>query len=219
MVMKDATRGFQEGQRFWACDNGHEYKIAGVSSAITPSLNALNTAANRIKDTINQAFTSEKASGSDKQLQQSATVPRTLKARPRFKGHEVVFFETAAVTQKLLDSIKRAEKESSIVKAFTQWRLDYKPANKPYQLTDTQRQILSVTWKIVTRGRITLTSHRLENTLKERFLSKEMDNGESAVNVIEKAITELPEVNLGEYGWILTQKPNSHMKGISLMTF
>lgn len=197
MVIRDVTCGPQDQQRFWTCANGHENKVAGLAHALTSLPVDLAVTANHIKGIISTAFAVERASSFDTKLQRSATVQRTLKARPRFKGHEVVFFETAAVIHNLLASIKHSEKESGAVKAFAQWRLDYKPATQPHQLTDTQRQILSVTWKIVTRGRITLTSHHLENKLKERFLSEKTNsNGEIAVDVIEKAISQLPEINL-----------------------
>lgn len=145
----------------------------------------------------------------NKQSPHETPLPRRLKARERFEGYKVIFFETAAVPKQLLHSIRRSSPESEFVKAFSQWRLDFKPADKPFSLTEIQRQILSVMEKILTRGRTTLASPRLEKTFREKFLGisdidKEID---IPFSVISQAVTGLPEVNLS--GIWLDSDPNT----------
>jgi ATP-dependent DNA helicase RecQ len=95
--------------------------------------------------------------------------PRTLIARTRFQDYQVRFFETVAVPEDLLERVSSEDIEEEILKAFSQWRIDFPIGESKSTLTEKQRQIISVLEKILTRGRITLPSPKVEKELKEIF--------------------------------------------------
>ena len=96
--------------------------------------------------------------------------PRTLRAREKFKDYQVKFFETVAVPESLLGEINDEDVEEEILKAFSQWRVDFPFGKSESILSDRQRQIISILEKILTRGKITLLSLQLEKEFKEMFL-------------------------------------------------
>ena len=93
--------------------------------------------------------------------------PRTLIARTRFQDYQVRFFETVAVPEDLLERVSSEDIEEEILKVFSQWRIDFPIGESKSTLTEKQRQIISVLEKILTRGRITLPSPKVEKELKE----------------------------------------------------
>jgi len=112
-------------------------------------------------------------------------LPRTLIARARFQGYQVRFFETVAVPEDLLESIRLEDIEEEILKAFSQWRIDFPSVGFDFTLTEKQRQIISVLEKILTRGRITLPSPKVEKDLREIFKSPKI---ESPLSFIEPLV-------------------------------
>lgn len=96
------------------------------------------------------------------------TFPRVLYAREKFKNYQVRFFETVAVPEKILKKYNSEDIPIEILQSFSQWRLDF-PSSLNGELTEKQCQIVSVMEKILTRGRLTLTSHELEKAFNELF--------------------------------------------------
>jgi ATP-dependent DNA helicase RecQ len=108
--------------------------------------------------------------------------PRTLIARARFQDYQTRFFETVAVPEDLLERINSEGIEEEILKAFSQWRIDFPIEESKSALTEKQRQIISVLEKVLTRGRITLPSPQIEKDFKEIFKSSKI---ESPLSLIE----------------------------------
>ncbi len=71
------------------------------------------------------------------------------------------------VSQEILNIINGEEIGEEYRRAFSQWRIDYPDVNTYPVLDDTERQILAVAEKILTRGSITLCSHLLEESFKK----------------------------------------------------
>ncbi len=97
--------------------------------------------------------------------------PRLLRAREKFQGYQNRFFESVAVSENLLEKLNLENIGEEILKAFSQWRIDFPTRELEFKLTEQQRQIISVAEKILTRGRITLSSHIVEEELKQVFKS------------------------------------------------
>ena len=105
--------------------------------------------------------------------EEKVTFPRTIRARPIFEEYQVRFFETVAVPQDLLERIYTEGEGAEILKAFSQWRVDFPIKKYKPTLNEKERQIISVLEKILTRGRITLPSPKIEEEFKEIFKLKE----------------------------------------------
>ncbi|ROL56726.1 RecQ family ATP-dependent DNA helicase [Bacteroidetes/Chlorobi group bacterium Naka2016] len=108
--------------------------------------------------------------------------PLTLIARERFQNYQVRFFEILAVPEDLLVRFRSEDINEEILKAFSQWRIDFPICESKSALTEKQRQIISVLEKILTRGRITLSSPHIEKEFKEMFKSPKV---ESSLSFIE----------------------------------
>jgi len=111
--------------------------------------------------------------------------PRTLMARARLQDYQVRFFETVAVPEDLLERIVSEDIDEEIIKAFSQWRIDFPFGEPKSTLTEKQRQILSVLEKILTRGKITLPSPQIEREFKEML---NLPDIESLLPLIESVV-------------------------------
>jgi ATP-dependent DNA helicase RecQ len=98
--------------------------------------------------------------------------PKILIARTRFQNYQVRFFETVAVSEGLLEKIRLEECNEETLKAFSQWRVDYPIKNDSLLLDEPVQLVLSVLEKILTRGRVTLTSPKLEEEFGNIFIKK-----------------------------------------------
>jgi len=119
------------------------------------------------EDTIDSSFEVNQA-----EIVNSDPFPKILIARTRFQNYQVRFFETVAVSGDLLEKIKFEEYNEKSLESFSQWRVDY-PLKNEYALLDEPVQlVLSVLEKILTRGRVTLTSPKLEEEFADIFIKK-----------------------------------------------
>ena len=146
MVLRTAKRGPNAGGKFYGCSRYPKCK------ATIP-------------------FEGE---GKDKRKEKQSLVetsfPRTLIARTRFQTYQVQFFETAALPEDLIEKISFEGMPQEILKAFSQWRVDFPVIEFESTLNESQSQIISVLEKILTRGKITLISPQLEKEFKKAFL-------------------------------------------------
>lgn len=111
--------------------------------------------------------------------------PRILRARERFPNYQARFFETVAVPEDLLERMRAEDVEEEILKAFSQWRIDF-PIGEPKSTpTERYRQVIAVLEKILTRGRITLSAPRVEKDFKEIF---EISQTEHHLSFIESLV-------------------------------
>ena len=138
MVLKTARTGKYAGNKFYGCSGYPTCKHIIDADQIdhTP------------------AFESETKLPSNNTTSETS-LPKTLIARAKYRDYQVRFLETCVVPEELLDSIHSKETEESILKAFSQWRIDYPISESESPMDDGQRQILSVAEKILTRGKIT----------------------------------------------------------------
>lgn len=114
----------------------------------------------------------------------SGTVfPRSLVARANSPDHQVRFFEAAALPEDLMKSLNSDKIGERIKRAFSQWRLDFSVEGGQFTLNQRQGQVVGVLEKILTRGRITLLSPKLEKKLQSLFLKT--PNGKPSLSVIE----------------------------------
>ena len=142
MVIKTARRGFNAGGQFYSCT---QYpRCRGTIS---------------IQSEENQTPNS----GQQQQAISSSTqsFPRILLACSKLKDYQVRFFESVGVSKEILNIINDEEVGEEYRRAFSQWRVDYPDVSTYPAWDDTERQIISVAEKILTRGNITLCSHLL----------------------------------------------------------
>jgi len=150
MVLRTAKRGPNAGGKFYGCSRYPNCKATIPFESMTPDL--------------------EKIPGKEKWSLIETFFPRTLIDRERFQNYQVRFFETVAVSEDFMEGIASEYIEEEILKAFSQWRIDFPVKESKFTLNERQYQIISVLEKILTRGRITLPSPQLEKEFKETFL-------------------------------------------------
>lgn len=154
MILRTAKRGSNAGGKFYGCSR---YPTCKATFPFEPV------------DT--EPVESEK----EKRPLTETFFPRTLIARTRFQNYQARFFETVAIHEDLLERIRSEDVEEEILKAFSQWRIDFPIGEFRSTLTEKQRQIISVVEKILTRGRITLPSPKVEEEFKEIFKSPQTE--------------------------------------------
>lgn len=96
-------------------------------------------------------------------------LPRNFVVRPRFQGYQVRFFESVALPEAILEMLIDGEISDNTLRAFAQWRIDYPPPSEPPTWIERERQLFSVAEKILSRGRLTLCSPQLEESLRRKF--------------------------------------------------
>ncbi|MBL7086742.1 MAG: RecQ family ATP-dependent DNA helicase [Candidatus Cloacimonetes bacterium] len=153
MIIKIARRGPNAGGKFYSCSRFP--KCRG-----TRSLESLN------KDT--SVIDSE--SNTENRVYSKISFPRILRARTRLQSYQVKFFETAALPVDLLEKVNFEEIDKEILKAYSQWRVDFPVIESESQLNEKQTQIISVLDKILNRGKITLISPWLEKDFENKFI-------------------------------------------------
>ena len=166
MVLRTAKRGPNAGGKFYGCSRYPNCKATIPFESMAPD--------------------SEKAPEKEKQSLTETVFPRTLIARERFQNYWVRFFETVAVPEDLLEKISSEDIGEEIIKAFSQWRIDFSMRESTSTLNERQCQIISILEKILTRGRITLPSPHLEKEFKELFLKT--SKTESSLPLIESLV-------------------------------
>ncbi len=164
MILRTAKRGLNAGGKFYGCSRYPKCKATVPFEPVDIEL----IEPEKEKRSLTEAF-----------------FPRIFIARARFQDYQVRFFETIAVPEDLLEGISSEDIEEEILKAFSQWRIDFPAGESKSTLTEKQRQIISVLEKILTRGRITLPSPQVEKEFKEIFKSPKF---ESSLSHIESLV-------------------------------
>lgn len=157
MILRIAKKGQNAGEKFYGCSSYPKCK------AIVPF------------EHVDAQPIEPKLVEPKKESLTKNFFPRTLIARERFQYYQVRFFETVAVSKDLLEMVTSEDIEVEILKAFSQWRIDFPTGESKSTLSEKQRQIISVVEKILTRGRITLPSPKVEKEFKEIFKSPKIE--------------------------------------------
>ncbi len=145
------------------------------------------------------------------------TFPRTvtIKINPN-TNYNIKFFESIAIPKFLLDTIyilniplnNKSSTENNFdlqkLKVLSQWKIAIPETKKSFNLTETQKRIMSVLNKILTRGRFTLTSPNLENKFSQKFLVN-YDENENFNKSREKLNQILEQI----YHWSLNSFSNT----------
>jgi len=165
MVIRTARRGPNAGGKFYGCSNYPRCK---------------ETIPIDSKNTLQVNF------GQDNKYMKQIDFPHSLIARPRFRDYQVRFIETVAVSEDLLEKINTEEVEKEYLKAFSQWRLDFPIKASDFELNEQQCQIITILEKILTRGKILLSSPKIEEYFKKLFIKeyKEDQLSSSVENII-----------------------------------
>lgn len=160
MVLKTAKKGRNAGGRFWGCPTWSytkcrhtlpfEEQSSSESADAVPSVDAVPS-----------------------KLSLRSLLPRSLRARTRFQGFQVRFLDSAALPVSILEAVIDGELEEDIVRAFSQWRLDYPASSHDPVWTEKETQVLSVAEKLLTRGRLTLCSPTLEEEYRGAFFGED----------------------------------------------
>ncbi|AEB09761.1 topoisomerase DNA-binding C4 zinc finger domain-containing protein [Desulfobacca acetoxidans] len=138
MVLRTARRGIHAGNKFYGCSRYPSCK--GTMPFEHDGSDSVTETAKPIHS---------------RQLD----LPRTLIARSKFKGYQVRFLESVAVPSLVLEKMIDDSIGKEFKLGFSQLRIDYpSQIDQGIFLTERERQLLSVTEKILTRGRVTLCS-------------------------------------------------------------
>ena len=137
MVLRTARKGRNAGGKFYGCSNYPRCKeTLPIDPTETPRVNY----------------------GQDNKFMKQIDFPHSFIARPRIKDYQVRFIEAVAVCEDLLEKINNKEIEEEYLKAFSQWRLDFPIKASDFELDEQQCQIIAILEKILTRGKILLSS-------------------------------------------------------------
>ena len=168
MVERIVIRGPRAGSKFYGCSGyPHCKQTRPIDSAVDDLL----------VDRQEQTETNNTFSG--------AVFPKSLVARADSPDHQVRFFEAAALPEDLMKNLDSEEIGKRIKKAFSQWRLDFSVEGGQFTLDQRQSQVVGVLEKILTRGRITLLSPKLEKKFQSLFLKTPDDKPSlSAIEVL-----------------------------------
>ncbi|TFB08185.1 RecQ family ATP-dependent DNA helicase [Candidatus Atribacteria bacterium MT.SAG.1] len=155
MILRTAKRGPNAGGKFYGCSN---YP--------------------RCKETIpiDSTNTSQVNYGQSNKYMKQIDFPHSLIARPRIKDYQVRFIEAVAVSEDLLEKTNTEGIEKEYLKAFSQWRLDFPIKASDFELNEQQCQIIAILEKILTRGKILLSSPKIEEDFKKLFIKEYKEN-------------------------------------------
>lgn len=150
MVLRTARRGKNAGGRFWSCPTW---------------------AMTRCDKTVPFEGDGGEESGRPQEVESASrfSLPRQLRARSRFQGFQVRFFESVAVPEDVLEDLLQGSVIDSTQREISQWRIDYPSTSRAPAWTERQRQVLSVAEKLLTRGHVTRCSPTLETEFRRKF--------------------------------------------------
>ena len=155
MILRIARRGPNAGGKFYGCSNYPRCKeTLPIDPIDSPRVNF----------------------GQDSQYKKQIDFPHSLITRSRFKDYQVRFIESVAVSEGLLEKINTEEIEKETFKTFSQWRLDFPIKKSDFELDEQQGQIISILEKILIRGKITLSSPKIEEDFKKLFIKEYKEN-------------------------------------------
>lgn len=166
MVVRTTRKGKRAGNRFYGCSR---YPHCKQTRPIDSTADGL------LVDGQEQVETKTAFSGT--------VFPKSLVARANSPDHQVRFFEAAALPEDLIKSLDSEKIGERIKRAFSQWRLDFSVEGGQFTLDQRQGQVVGVLEKILTRGRITLLSPKLEKKLQSLF--PKTLNDKPSLSVIE----------------------------------
>lgn len=147
MEKKTARKGRYIGQQFWGCPNWRVCKTV---------ININNN-----KTSISEEILSKDV------VNENIVLPVFLQARERLPGYQVRFFQSLAVPYFLLMRINQGKINRRKFHELNQWRFDYPASN--YTVGDAQKQILLMVNKLLTRGRLTISSPMAESSCLRFF--------------------------------------------------
>lgn len=166
MVVRTRRKGPGAGSKFYGCSGFPDCRqIRPIDSAVDDLL----------ADRQEKTETKTASSG--------VVFPKSLVARASSPDHQVRFFEAAALPENLMKSANSENIGERIRRAYSQWRLDFSVEGGQFTLNQRQGQVAGVLEKILTRGRITLLSPKLEKKLQSLFLKT--PNDEPSLPAIE----------------------------------
>ena len=148
MQLRTARRGQNAGHQFYGCSNYPTCR--GIMNIGAGGTGTASTSGSDVTST-------------------KLSLPRNFVARPRFQGHQVRFFESAALPKAILEKLIDCDIAPNTLQAFTQWRIDFLPPEESPTWTERERQLFSVAEKILTRGRLTICSPHLEKLFHKKF--------------------------------------------------
>jgi ATP-dependent DNA helicase RecQ len=150
MVLRTARRGSNAGNRFYGCSN---YPRCKGTLPFNAQVN-LHDAASNVPKARPQIDLADQ--------------PRAFNARALLENQHAVFYDCVCCDLRTLTKIHQIALPDHYLNAYSQWRIDYQ-GDKGTDLNPRMRQILSVIEKILTRGRITLCSPKLEEQFVNLF--------------------------------------------------
>ena len=108
----------------------------------------------------------------EKEEKELFVFPHNMVARSTFRNYQSVFIQSTSTTLDLLEQIKDKFTNQNLIRAYSQWRLDFPVHNNIVAFTERNKQVISVCEKALTRGQVTLCSPYAEEEIKKLFNCK-----------------------------------------------
>lgn len=158
--LRTAKRGRNAGGQFYGCAN---WKPGGKGCSYTASVEEVEGAPAPESSAPVVAEATIDAPPDRSEIR----IPRPFTARPKFRSHECVFHQTAAIDRNSVVELQGVDQRvRRNVECAAVWRMDI--PKQPRTMPDGKhRFLLELAMKVVTRGRITAVSPSLEAALGE----------------------------------------------------
>jgi ATP-dependent DNA helicase RecQ len=151
MLLRTSTKGVYKGNKFWGCPNWKKLKC--------------NTIIN-LEENINDSCINKNDSV-DCLEDYEYLIPKFLQCREKFFGFQTKIYQSIAIPYSFLKQINHNNIDRKKMNQLNSWRIDYPLGS--FQLQKQYRNVLILANKILTRGRLTLTSPILEKKFEEYF--------------------------------------------------
>lgn len=167
MVLRTARRGRNTGGQFYGCSRYPKCNETLPADSVPPSIDYSMSE----NDKEEQSFV-------------ETAFPRSLVGRAKFHNYQVRFVESVALPIDWLEAITTTDfVNPKALLALSQWRVDFPIIPSRYTLDEDHRRVISIIEKILTRGRITLLPHSLEESIQAVF--SESSHLEPSLSVLD----------------------------------
>ncbi len=116
---------------------------------------------------IDFSYVSTKESGPN--ITETMELPQSFRARPRFLNYDALFFDSIALPQNFLFYLRASENLTFSNFLPCAFRIDFPSSDIHTDFSSDEKIVFSVVEKILTRGRFTMISPKIENAIKEKL--------------------------------------------------
>ena len=159
MVLRTANQGTNKGNKFWGCSMYHKTKCNGTIPYEASNQIQNNDSYKGLSDAKTKKYKS----------------PLKLNSRSLYEGFNTKYFQTIGIPMEVMNTVNNEGINRDDIIGFSKFRIDYKISeNDSAPLHD--KSVLQLARKILTRGRLTLISPKIETDMKTYFKIDTLEN-------------------------------------------